>query len=160
MSIMILRVSDIASRFGFRPKEVERFLKFAVVGTIGFIVDFGTLTVLVELFGLPTLLANTISFSAAVTSNFLFNRYWTYPDSRSKPLHSQLGQFTAVNVLGLGINSLLLFLLEAPFNKLLEFSHLTILSGRGYWPAKMVATVVVLFWNFFVNRYWTYGDVE
>jgi putative flippase GtrA len=24
----------------------------------------------------------------------------------------------------------------------------------------MVATVVVLFWNFFVNRYWTYSDVD
>ena len=30
----------------------------------------------------------------------------------------------------------------------------------GYLPAKMVATVVVLFWNFFVNRFWTYGNVE
>jgi putative flippase GtrA len=31
---------------------------------------------------------------------------------------------------------------------------------RGYIPAKMIATIVVLFWNFFVNRYWTYSDVD
>ena len=157
---MILRVSDLAGRFGFKPKEVERFLKFAVVGTIGFVVDFGTLTLLIELFGLPTLVANTISFSAAVVSNFTLNRYWTYPDSRSKSIQSQLGQFVLINLLGLGLNSVILFLLESPFNQLIDLVHFGILSGRGYWPAKMVATIVVLFWNFFANRYWTYGDVK
>ena len=30
----------------------------------------------------------------------------------------------------------------------------------GYNMAKAIATGVVLFWNFFVNRYWTYSDVD
>jgi putative flippase GtrA len=158
---MIVYISDVVGRrFGWKPKEAERFLKFAVVGTIGFIVDFGTLTFLIEAFGLPTLLANTFSFSAAVASNFLWNRFWTYPDSRSKNLMAQLGQFALVNIMGLGINSLILWLMEPVFNYTLESTHLTILVGRGYIPAKMVATVTVLFWNFFINRYWTYNDVD
>jgi putative flippase GtrA len=158
---MIVYLSALAGRrFGLEPKETERFIKFAVVGTIGFVVDFGTLSLLIEVFGLPTLLANTFSFSAAVTSNFLWNRYWTYPDSRSKGLMAQLGQFTLVNVVGLGINSFILWALEPAFNFLLETTHLTLLAGRGYIPAKMVATITVLFWNFFINRYWTYNDVD
>jgi len=36
----------IASRFGDKSKEVERFLKFMIVGVVGFIVDFGTVTIL------------------------------------------------------------------------------------------------------------------
>jgi len=39
-------VQTIASRFGERSRTVEQFLKFSVVGAIGFIVDFGTVFVL------------------------------------------------------------------------------------------------------------------
>jgi putative flippase GtrA len=155
---MITLFVQIADRFGINPKEAERFFKFLIVGTIGFVVDFGTLTLLKEVFHWPTLVANTCSFSAAVISNFTFNRYWTYPDSRAKSLTAQLGQFALVNVVGLVINNTLLFLLESPFDSLM--SSIDLLGGRGYIPAKAVATIVVLFWNFFVNRYWTYNDVD
>ncbi len=155
---MIALFVQITSRFGINPKEAERFFKFLVVGSIGFVVDFGTLTLLKEVFNFPTLVANTCSFSAAVVSNFTFNRYWTYPDSRNKKLTAQLGQFGLVNIVGLVINNTLLFLLESPFDSLT--TSLGLLGGRGYIPAKAIATIVVLFWNFFVNRYWTYNDVD
>jgi len=122
------------------------------VGTLGFVIDFGTLNLLVLVMGLEVLVANTISFTLAVLSNFTWNRLWTYPDSRSKPIRSQLTQFSIVNVLGLGINTLVLWALTPAS---------TALIGRlGYNIAKAIATVVVLFWNFFVNRYWTYSDVK
>lgn len=155
---MIALFINIATRFGINPKEAERFSKFLIVGTIGFVVDFGTLTFLKELFQIPTLIANTISFTMAVISNFTLNRYWTYPDSREKKLSAQLGQFAVVSIVGLVINNSLLWLLETPFDSLLE--SLDMFVGKGYIPAKMIATVVVLFWNFFVNRYWTYNDVD
>ncbi|MCZ7665775.1 MAG: GtrA family protein [Chloroflexi bacterium] len=107
---------------------------------------------------LPTLVANTFSFSAAVVSNFILNRYWTYPDSRSKSIFSQLGQFALVNIIGLALNNTILHFLEPVFDGLLP--TLTTLPVRGYIPAKMIATIVVLFWNFFINRYWTYSDVD
>jgi putative flippase GtrA len=150
---------DIVSHFGIKEKEAERFFKFLVVGTIGFIVDFGTLTVLVEVFHLRPVVANTFSFSAAVLSNFTFNRYWTYPDSRSKRRRVQLTQFAVVSVVGLIINNTILVLTQGPFEELLRLVQAPA-AIRGYIPAKIVATIVVLFWNFFVNRYWTYGDVD
>lgn len=155
---MIKLFVRFAARFGMNPKEAERFIKFLIVGTIGFVVDFGTLTLLKETTALPTAVANTISFTAAVISNFTLNRYWTYPDSRSKSIWSQLGQFTLVNIVGLLINTTILLILESVFDSLLvNFPAIPI---RGYIPAKMIATIVVLFWNFFVNRYWTYSDVD
>jgi putative flippase GtrA len=155
---MIKLFVRFAARFGMNPKEAERFIKFLIVGTIGFVVDFGTLTLLKELTLLSTGVANTISFSAAVVSNFTLNRYWTYPDSRSKSIFSQLGQFTLVNIIGLIINTTILLILEKVFDSLLV--NFPMIPIRGYIPAKMIATVVVLFWNFFVNRYWTYSDVD
>jgi len=158
---MIQLVTRIAGRFGLNPKEAERFFKFLVVGTVGFVVDFGTLTFLVEVVGLEPVVANVFSFSAAVLSNFTWNRYWTYPESRSKRKRIQLIQFAFVSILGLMINSLILYLLEGPFNALFALPFFAFLpEDVGYLPAKMVATVVVLFWNFFVNRYWTYSNVD
>ncbi|MCP4426753.1 MAG: GtrA family protein [Chloroflexi bacterium] len=155
---MIAIFVQIAGRFGVNPKEAERFSKFLVVGTIGAVVDFGLFALLTGFVGLPTLVANTISFSAAVISNFTLNRYWTYPDSREKDIRSQLGQFALVSIIGLAINNTILGLLESPFDRLLETIRLFV--GYGRFPAKIVATIVVLFWNFFVNRYWTYNDVD
>ncbi len=152
---MIALFARIVGNFGIKPKEAERFFKFLVVGTIGFVVDFGTLTLLKETTSLATVVANTISFTMAVISNFTLNRYWTYPDSRSKSIMSQMGQFAVVSIIGLAINNLILVLLEPVFDALL--ANLVI---PGYIPAKVVATIVVLFWNFFVNRFWTYSDVD
>jgi len=147
--------------------ELERFIKFMVVGTIGAVVDFGTLYLLHVVLGLPIVLANTCSFTAAVLSNFTWNRYWTYPDSRSKPVRTQLVQFSIVNVVGWGINTSILLLLRYPcaslvrsFDSLLPaLDDSDLVYNLGYNLAKAIATIVVMFWNFFVNRFWTYSDV-
>lgn len=171
---MISLFANFAGRYGINPKEAERFAKFLMVGTLGFIIDFGTLTFLIEVANLPSLieeytpfsffagviLANTISFSLAVLSNFTFNRYWTYPESRSKKKRVQLPQFTLVSVLGLLINNAIFALTLYFFNRLsAQFTIFTFTIG-AYIPAKIIATLVVLFWNFFVNRYWTYQNVK
>ena len=75
------------------PREKERFLKFALVGTFGAAVDFGTFHLLVSVLAVNAVLSSVLSFTAAITSNFIWNRFWTYPDSRSKPLHHQLITF-------------------------------------------------------------------
>jgi len=147
-------------------RELERFLKFSLVGTIGAIIDFGILYLLHSVLGFHIILSNTCSFTTAVLSNFLWNRYWTYPDSRSKPLSTQLRQFFIVNIAGWGINTGILLLLRYPFASLMVNigSNLTILSNPelsyklGYNLAKAVATVLVMFWNFGINRIWTYSD--
>jgi len=147
------------------PRERTRFFRFAVVGIIGAVVDFGTFNLLTSFAGLTAVLASVISFVAAIISNFTWNRYWTYPDSRSKPLGSQLIQFSAVSLLGLLIRTPIIYFLEPLFfNIFSEFAFLPI----GFITAEFlannlalaIAVIVVMFWNFFINRYWTYSDVE
>jgi hypothetical protein len=70
-------------------RERTRFIKFLIVGTIGAVVDFGSFNLLTGVFRLPPVPSSVVSFLAAVTSNFFFNRHWTYPDSRSKPVSRQ-----------------------------------------------------------------------
>jgi putative flippase GtrA len=145
----------LINRLGFarRPKEFVRFLKFATVGMIGMVVDLTILNVMHKVFGLPLLVANTISFTTAVISNFTWNRLWTFPESRERPIGSQLGKFASVNVIGLAINNLVLWLA-------FQVTHQIVPDPWDYNLAKVLAIGVVLFWNYFVNRAWTYKGIE
>jgi putative flippase GtrA len=146
------------------PRERSRFLRFAVVGVFGAIVDFGVMNLISKLFGAPLVVAGTISFIAAIISNFTWNRYWTYPDSRTKPVARQLLEFSVVSVIGLAIRVPTLALLEP----VMENAILNLPLGVSVPLAKTIsdnltlaiAVLIVMFWNFFVNRYWTYSDVE
>ncbi|MBN2469777.1 MAG: GtrA family protein [Anaerolineae bacterium] len=163
----------VASRFGTKAKEVDRFLKFAIVGTIGAVVDFAVLNILQHSVLAPSppganakvALATGIAFSTAVLSNYLWNRYWTFPDSRAHSARRQLFQFFVVSVVGLVFR---LFFVGATFG---FFGNLgaSLLSGEldvtatnqlGSNIAQAISIGIVMFWNFFANRYWTFNDVE
>ncbi len=88
-------------------QERTRFLKFCAVGLIGAVVDFGFFNLFTIVFNMSVEISQAISFILAVINNFLWNRYWTYPDSRSKPLSRQLLQFFVVNLVGLGIRAII-----------------------------------------------------
>ena len=99
-------------------RERTRFVKFAVVGSIGFFVDFAVYNLLGISFGVPALWAQVVSFSVAVVSNFILNRIWTFPDSRSRPVGNQLFQFVIVSLVGLGIRTGIMFLILDPLIQL------------------------------------------
>lgn len=157
-------------------RELTRFLKFCVVGGLGFAIDSGVFFLLSDLLGLWSLVAQFLSFCAAVSSNFYWNRVWVYPDSRSKPIRSQALQFALVNAAG-GI------LIRTPFfavaERPLQRLAVGLLPWLQAWPAPVpalatrlgaggigsyltliAAVILVLFWNFAVNRLWTYSDVQ
>ncbi len=167
-------------------KEFKRFAKFLVVGVTGFVVDFGVFNLLIRAVGLPDVpvasivikgatVAQAISFSLAAINNFLWNRYWTYPDSRSKPILRQFGMFFLLSVIGLAIRTPIFSLLNSPakavvdslpygpFAGLLNFAITTVHLTQeqiAYNGALAGAVLVVLFWNFFANRFITYSDVK
>jgi len=174
----------IATRFGERSKEVERFLKFLVVGLIGAIVDFGTVSLLQatvlpptnefgENISLNVAVATSIAFLAAVVSNFTWNRIWTYPDSRSRSARRQLALFAFISFVGWFARTLwitasyhfvgaLFMPIFLPFIRILRPAYMPSYAAEGKLGtlvAMAIGVVVVMFWNFMANRYWTYNDV-
>jgi putative flippase GtrA len=144
-------------------QERTRFIKFLTVGAFGAVVDFGIMNLFSKLFSMPLVFAGTISFICAIISNFLWNRFWTYPDSRSRPIAMQLTMFSIVNVAGLAIRLPILNFLEPPMQRLFEHHAMNThinpeFLGKNF--TLMVAVSVVMLWNFIVNRYWTYNDVD
>src|SRR5450759_2037216 len=144
-------------------KERTRFIRFISVGAIGAVVDCGIMNLFSKLFNMPLILAGTISFICAIISNFILNRFWTYPDSRSRSIRRQLIMFFIVNVAGLAIRLPILHFLEPPMLKLSDQLVLFIPVTSEFLGKNLtlaVAVSVVMLWNFFINRYWTYNDID
>src|SRR3972149_2595078 len=144
-------------------REQKRFVKFAIVGSIGMLVDFLIFNLFFVAFGRAPVAASVVSFLGAVTSNFILNRSWTFHDSRSKSLRLQLAQYILVNVIGLVIRTPIFAALGVVFHGFLD-GRLLPLGVDAVWLAHNLALAaaigVVLLWNYFVNRRWTFGDVE
>lgn len=148
--------------FLVNKQEQIRFLKFSFVGVTGTIVDFGVMNLANLVFAVPLLWAQAISFTVAVINNFLWNRYWTYPESRSKKARNQLLQFVMINVVGILIRTPLISWLNNLILRVLDNSTITLPVEKFVLSqniALALSIIVILFWNFFANRFWTYSDV-
>lgn len=178
-------IRGLARRLGGeKAREVERFLKFAIVGIIGAMVDFGTLNLLLRTL-LPAVdaeggalgvtlpggflfenvgIATTIAFAAAVLSNFIWNRLWTYPDSRSRSMRRQLALFAFVSLAGWLARLVWIKASYAGFADAVMASSATMSYDQaaiaGANIAQLIAVGVVMIWNFAANRLWTYNDVN
>lgn len=140
--------------------EIKRFIKFAIVGGIGAVLDVLVLTVLVFGFHVPDYLANILSVICAILSNFTWNTLWTFPESRGQnALHKHFAQFALVNVFGLGINEIVFVLTDQILFEPV-FVRLGANPALAIYPAKLFAIGIVLFWNFGINRIWTYRHIE
>ena len=123
-------IVHLARRIGGpRAKEVERFIKFGFVGVLGFLIDSGTVLALqntllppvneaYETLAVNVAAAQSVAFVLAVCSNFVWNRLWTYPDSRSRSRQRQLTQFAVVSFTGWAIRTLLIDRMYVPLGDL------------------------------------------
>jgi dolichol-phosphate mannosyltransferase len=124
----------------------QQFFKFCVVGTTGAIIDIGGLYILVEFLGVHYLIAATISFTVAVINNYFLNKHWTFKN-KSKEHAKQFVGFLLVSIVGLLINLAVMYALT-------EWLFV------WYLLSKAIAAIIVLFWNFFMNKYVTFKEYE
>jgi putative flippase GtrA len=144
-------------------KEQKRFIKFGIVGATGTIVDYSIFNLFAYIVGFEEVVAQGISFTFAVISNFILNRHWTFRDSRSKRLRIQLAQYVLVNVIGLVIRTPIFIGFTYIFDGLLAGRSLPF-GADPVWLAHNLALAgaigVVLLWNYFLNRRWTFNDAK
>jgi putative flippase GtrA len=94
----------------------------------------------------------------------MLNRFWIYPDSRSKSQYNQFMQFFLINLVGIGIRTLLIPVFYRLINSILSNSSIELFSRLknviSQNASLAIVVGIVLLWNFFANRYWTYSDVS
>jgi putative flippase GtrA len=176
---LILRLTTLYQE---RRQELVRFIKFCVVGTVGTIINFALFNLFFRvvfrqqyllhpnLEDLYLVVSTVASNGAAVVNNYTWSRFWVYPETKHQHGARKFGQFVIVSLIALGLNTTILWVtdhwllgesgllggLVAPAATWLAIEH-SILSSNA---AKVVATAIVLFWNFFANRMWTFRDVD
>lgn len=101
LSVFWEYVRHCARLYHYRIPSVMEFVKFCIVGGLGVFVDLAAVVVLKELAGLDTRFCATGGFLAAVTSNYLLNRYWTFKDAVYTPFWRSYGTYVVMNVFGL-----------------------------------------------------------
>ncbi len=158
------------------PKEFSRFGKFLVTGLVGFIIDFGSFNLMHKLgvgtaiapnlpfadyfIAHPEVIEQAFSFTFATISNFLFNYFWIYPEARGANQTSKFVKFIIVSVAGLLVGAPVFALALAvwrPIVAALGLANASINVAGNL--ALMTRVGILLFWNFFINRFWTYREV-
>lgn len=125
-----------------RKDLIRKFIKFGAVGFSGVFVDFSITWLAKDLVGCNQYLANSIGFLSAVVSNYFLNRVWTFK-SKDPKVAAQFVKFFLVSMVGLALNNGIIFLLNERF-------------GLNFYLAKLVATGVVMVWNFGANVLFTF----
>jgi putative flippase GtrA len=141
-----MSASEFADRLGAaarRPASWWQLLKFGIVGGSGYLINLVVFAVLAGSLGVHHMVAAIGAFCVAVTSNFLWNRYWTFGPGESSA-GFQAVRFFTVSLASLGINLAVLEVLVAG-------------GTVGELTAQAIAVAVAMPFNFLGNKLWTFA---
>lgn len=120
---------------------IEQLLKFGVVGVAATALDFGVLIALTELAGLDPVLSAGISFTVSVVFNYLASMRFVFTRREDLGRAAEATIFVVLSLVGLAINEALMWLGSTALN-------------LNYVLVKVVATCVVMLWNFLSRKRW------
>lgn len=127
-----------------RPASWWQLLRFGIVGGSGYLINLAVFAFLADGLDLHHLLAAVAAFCVAVSSNFFWNRRWTFGPGEDHPAF-QAARFFAVSVAALLIN---LVALEA----------LIVATPMGPLGAQAIAVAFAMPFNFLGNKLWTFAN--
>jgi putative flippase GtrA len=107
------------------------------------LVDFGVTYVAKEKINLNKYLSNTLGFFSAASTNFIFNRLWTF-ESSDPAVAFQYFKFILLSIVGVMLSNFFIY----------------VFNGRMKWNfyfAKLVSIGIVMFWNFFASYLFTFN---
>jgi putative flippase GtrA len=105
MQTILLRLLPRALRPSVTPGRLTlaaEFVRFGIVGAAGFVVDTATVYGLRAALGLYG--AGIAGYVTAASSNWAFNRMWTFRGRGSGPAHRQWAWFMIANLGGFVLN--------------------------------------------------------
>lgn len=126
-------------------KLIEQIMKFGVVGVIAFVIDFGVMVFLTEVFGIDPVISATVSFIISVVFNYAASMRYVFSHREGMSRTREFIIFAVLSAIGLGINDLLIW-------------AGTDLASFDYRLVKIFATAVVMVWNFVTRKIFLEGE--
>lgn len=120
-------------------KLIAQLMKFGVVGVLAFIIDYGLLALLTEVFGINYLVSATISFTASVVFNYIASMRYVFTHKEGVSRKREFIIFVVLSVIGLLINNFCMW-------TGVELFHI------HYLITKIGATAIVMVWNFVTRK--------
>ena len=129
----------------WRPGQTElvpQLIRFLLVGVVNTAIQYVVFVLLYEVMGINYLLASIAGYCLGVLNSYLLNRRWTFASGNARILPEAV-RFTTVNLLALGANTGLLFVL---------------VSTQSMRPliAQLWAITASVSMNFILNKTWTF----
>ena len=124
------------------PPLLLQFIKFGLVGVVGFLVDAGVLRFCMTELGMGPYAGRIVSFMAAVTATWLCNRHFTFRGQGSGSTRAQWARFVAVCLGGFVFNYGAYALLIATQPVVAAYPVLGVAAG----------SLAGMFFNFFASR--------
>jgi putative flippase GtrA len=141
-----MSAAEFAYRLGAaarRPASWLQLLKFGLVGGSGYLINLAVFALLSGNLGVHHIIAAVGAFVVAFSSNFFWNRHWTF-GAGDGHAGFQAARFFAVSVAALLIN---LAVLEALVGG----------TSLGDLSAQAIAVAVAMPFNFLGNKLWTFA---
>lgn len=125
-----------------------RFLKFAIVGGSGVIVNMGLLFILSDFFHIYYILSSIIAIETSIILNFILNDIWTWADRKKKSfIHRFIQYHVAVGITAILVNWILLILLTEIF-------------GLYYLISNLIGIGAGTLANYTINDLWTFNKKQ
>ena len=122
----------------FKNKLLNQILKFGLVGGTAFVIDYVLLYFCTEFLHIHYLISSIISFTVSVIFNYILSIKWVF-DVKKKQDVKDFVIFIILSVIGLEINSLIMYVMVEKF-------------GGYYMFSKIVSTAVVMVYNFITRK--------
>lgn len=126
---------------------LAQIMKFGVVGVIATVIDFGVMIFLTEVFGINPVASATVSFTVSVIFNYLASMRYVFSHREGMSRQREFAIFIVLSVIGLVINDALMWVG-------------TEMTPVDYRIVKVLATAVVMVWNFVSRKIFLDGGTQ
>ncbi len=137
--------------------RLKEIVKFVFTGGVCFLIEYAALIALKEWLHLPVVAATPIAFLISVVFNYLLCVKWVFDGAAEGNRKAQLG-FIITSLMGLALNWLIMWALTALFGEDAVLLTLFGVELKVYMLNKVVATGLVMVWNYFTKRWLLKGN--
>ena len=132
--------------------RVKEIVKFAFTGGVCFLIEYAALIALKEWLHLPVIAATPIAFLISVVFNYLLCVKWVFDGAKEGSKKAQLG-FAVTSVMGLFLNWAIMWALTVLLGEDAVLLSLFGVELKVYMLNKVIATGLVMVWNYFTKRW-------
>ncbi|OPX60506.1 MAG: GtrA-like protein [Methanobacterium sp. PtaB.Bin024] len=136
------QIKDVIGRILKHPTESVQiqFFRYIFVGGAAFIVDFLSLFILTDYFGIYYIISAASAFILGLVTNYLLSIKWVFNKHNFDNKTIEFSLFAVIGIIGLALNEIFIWFFTSEL-------------GIYYLFSKIITAIIILFWNFFARKF-------